>query len=414
MLTKSKQLLTSKLFKNTSLYFTITFIGKIIPFALVPFMTKYLAPDQYGIAATYQMYIVLFLLIIGFELNRYLDVYYFKVSSEEFQKYLSTIFSIVLLIGIVVQFINLILMQFIDIEGIDTMWMLFIPIFVLFKFLSVINSSLLRNEENPILYGKYTVSETLIYTLLSLLLAWMYHEWTSRASGLITSMVILGIFSYYRLKNRYNLRVYIDKTIVKKAFIYSTPFVFGLNLANIIFANSDKIILKYFYDYSVVGVFAVALVFSAIVGFVTDSFMKAWVPVFYRKLQNNDKDVDRYSFYIFIGLGIVSAVTIVVLTYIMPYMIDEKYHNAIDIMPYIAVGYILRVGEQLLLYYINFYEKTNVLYGVVILTILSSIICAYFLVKSFGVIGMAISINLFFIFKIIYYFGIVKKIRREQ
>jgi len=409
---KLRQLFTSVLFKNTSLYFTISFISKIIPFMILPLMTRYLPPLEYGIAATYQMYFMLFSLLIGFELNRYLDIYYFKVSKEEFEKYLSTVLSVVLVSSLVCFIITTFMTQFISLDVISFVWIAIIPLIVIFKFTFTINDSLYRNEENPIGYGRYTIAETLIQSLGALFLAYMFHSWTSKAYSFVLVMVLLGGLSYFRLKKQYSLKFYINKDILKKAIIYSAPFVFGLNLANVIFANSDKVILKYFYDYKVVGIYAIAFAFASITGFVTDSFMKAWVPVFYKKLQNNDKNVDRESFYIFIGLSLVSIVTIYILKIIMPYMIDIKYHDAIEIMPYIAIAYIFRLSEQLLLYYINFYERTNVLYVVVILTVLSSVVFAVLLVEKYGIIGMAISVNLFFIFKTIYYFNVLYKIRR--
>jgi len=412
MINKTKYFLKSNLFKNSSIYFIVTFMGKIIPFIIIPLMTVYLTPKEYGIAATYQMYVVLFGLIIGFELNRYLDVYYFKVPKEEFKKYLSTILSVVLLSSLAVFGITTIVMNFITVPSISFFWIATIPLIIMFKFTFMINDGLLRNEENPIAYGKYTITETLISSLVALGLAYFLHSWTSKAYSFIVAMIVLGGFSYFRLKKEYDIKFYINRDILKKAVIFSTPFVFGLNLANIIYANSDKVILLHFYDYTVVGVFAIALVFASITGFVTDSFMKAWVPIFYKKLKNNDKKVDKQSFYIFIGLGIVSLFTIYILTIIMPYMIDAKYYDALDIMPYIAVAYILRVGDQLLLQYINYYEKTFVLYAIIIIAIMSCIVFAYFFVDIYGIIGMAFAINLFYILLIAYYFYIFKNLKR--
>lgn len=409
MILKNKNFFKSNLFRNGSIYFIITFVSKIIPFMIIPLMTKYLTPKEYGVSAIYQMYIVLFGLVIGFELNRYLEIYYFKVSSDKFKDYISTIISAVFIFAFIVFFISFIIMNYIiTISNISFIWIVIIPFIIIFKFIFTINDSLLRNEENPIVYGKYTILEALIYSLGSLLLAYLFHNWTSKAYSFILTMIILGTSSYIRLRKFYNIKFSIDKQILKKALLYSAPFVFGLNLANIIFSNSDKIILLHFYNYKIVGIFAVAFVFASITGFVTDSFMKAWIPIFYKKLKNNDKNVNKESFLIFISLGIITIIVIFILKIIMPYMIDIKYSNAIEIMPYIAVAYIFRIGEQLLLYYINFYEITNSLYGIIVLTIFSNIICAYFFVQEYGIIGMAIAINMFFILKIIYYLSLLK------
>lgn len=413
MLTKLREFLKSDLLKNTSIYFFITFISKVIPFIIMPLMTVYLSPKEYGIAATYQMYVMLFTLVISFELNRYLDIYYFKVSKKEFEKYLSTVLSVILVSSGIGFIISLSVMQFIQIEAISFVWVITIPLIIIFKLTFIINNNLFRNEENPIAYGKYAIAETLIYTLGTLLLAYLYQSWTSKGYSFIFGMVLLGGFSYLRLKKDYGLKFYINCDILKKAVIYSAPFVFGLNLANIIFTNSDKVILKYFYDYSAVGIFAIALSFASIIGFVTSSFMKSWIPYFYKKLKNNDKYIDRQTFYIFIFLVIISIFVMYLIKLIMPYMIDKQYYYAVELMPYISLAYLFSIAEQLLLYYINFYEKTHVLYNVIYLSILSSVMLAYFMVEEFGIKGMAISMSVYFILKTIYYFMIVYKLRKK-
>ena len=403
MLNRINIFLKGELFKNSSIYFITTFISKILPFILLPFMTKYLNPHEYGVFATYYMYISFSLLIFGCELNRYLEVYYFKVSKKEFERYLSTVFSFVCIFSILGFILYSIIFLFIDSVDIGYYWFIIIPLLCILKFIVGINDVLLRNEEKAILYAKYIIFEILIYTLVSIVLAWLYYSWTSKAYGFVVSIVVLAVFSLIRLRKYYNLSFVFDKYILKKAFIYSLPCMFGLNLANILVANSDKIILLHFYDHSVVGILAIALVFASIVGFVTDSLMKAWIPIFYTKLQKKDKNVDKNCLYIFVFLSIVSVFTIFILMYIMRYMIDEKYYDAIDIMPYIAISYIFRIYSQILSNYINFYSITKAFYYDILIAFFINLIVAYLLVDYFGIIGMAISINLFFIFKSIVY-----------
>jgi len=403
MLNRINIFLKGELFKNSSIYFITTFISKILPFILLPFMTKYLNPHEYGVFATYYMYISFSLLIFGCELNRYLEVYYFKVSKKEFERYLSTVFSFVCIFSILGFILYSIIFLFIDSVDIGYYWFIIIPLLCILKFIVGINDVLLRNEEKAILYAKYIIFEILIYTLVSIVLAWLYYSWTSKAYGFVVSIVVLAVFSLIRLRKYYNLSFVFDKYILKKAFIYSLPCMFGLNLANILVANSDKIILLHFYDNSVVGILAIALVFASIVGFVTDSLMKAWIPIFYTKLQKKDKNVDKNCLYIFVFLSIVSVFTIFILMYIMRYMIDEKYYDAIDIMPYIAISYIFRIYSQILSNYINFYSITKAFYYDILIAFFINLIVAYLLVDYFGIIGMAISINLFFIFKSIVY-----------
>ena len=375
-------------------------------------MTSYLDPTEYGLAAMYQLFVVAFALIIGFELNRYLDVFYFKVPKEEFEKQLSTIVSSVTISSFVVFILTFLVMQFVVVPGIHFVWIVTIPLIVLFKFVFTVNDCLLRNEENAVGYGKYTIANTVIYSLVALGLAYLFHDWTSKAYSFVASMLPLGMLSYFRLRRDYNLNFHINKDILKKALIFSAPFVFGLNLANIVWANSDKIILLHFYDYRVVGTFAVALVFASITGFVTDSFMKAWVPLFYKRLQIGDENIHAQSLYVFLGLSVVSIITIFILTKIMPYMVNEKFYDAIDIMPYIAVAWIPRIGVQILLNYLNFHELTKYFYFDVVLAIFSGFIISYCLVSEYGVIGMAVSLNIYFVFRFIYYMFLIVKFNR--
>lgn len=401
---------SSTLMQNTTIYFAITFTGKMIPFLIVPFMTEFLTPFQFGVAATYVMYVTIFYVFIGFELTRYLDVNYFKLSKDDYSAQLSSIISYVLISSVIFSIALLVSSNFINFPNISQAWIYVIPLAILFKFINIANISLLRNEENPKLYGIYAISETFLYSALSLYLAWLLGEWTSKAGALIISIFVLGFFGMLRLKRKYNLRFNFSKSVLKKAFVYSIPYVFGLNLANVIFANSDKVILNYFYDYSEVGIFTLAFTFASIVGFVTDSFLKAWIPVFYKSLRDKDPNINKKTFFISILLAIVALISIEIIRFIMPFMINENFFKAIHLMPYIAFLFVPRVFEQLMLLYINFYGKTDVLYGVLFISLFTSIIAAYFLVEAYGVVGMAISMNLFIISKGIYYFYIVRKL----
>ena len=74
----------SKLFSNTLIYGLSGFFVASIPFLLMPFMTRNMSQEHYGLAIFFSSLLSLILPIIGFGSSNSLSVRYFQLEKKIF------------------------------------------------------------------------------------------------------------------------------------------------------------------------------------------------------------------------------------------------------------------------------------------------------------------------------------------
>ena len=67
-------------------------LNKSIPFFMLPVLTRYLTPDDYGLVTSFNVFISLFGIIIGLSAHGVVEANYFKLTKTEMAKYISNIF----------------------------------------------------------------------------------------------------------------------------------------------------------------------------------------------------------------------------------------------------------------------------------------------------------------------------------
>ena len=83
-----------KLFKNTFIYAGSSAINQAIPFFLLPIMTRYLTPTDYGIVATFNVLLAVMGVFVGLSMNGAVSVNFFKLNRDELKKYIGNVFFI--------------------------------------------------------------------------------------------------------------------------------------------------------------------------------------------------------------------------------------------------------------------------------------------------------------------------------
>ena len=87
-------LLGSKLAKDSLVYTFADVINKAIPFLLLPVLTHYLAPDDYGVIAAFGSFMGVVSMFISLSMNGAVSVNYYILEKSELAKYVASVLSI--------------------------------------------------------------------------------------------------------------------------------------------------------------------------------------------------------------------------------------------------------------------------------------------------------------------------------
>ena len=76
------------LVSHSLIYLVSTILNSTIPFLLLPVLTRYLTPEDYGIIVTFQLIVAVLTATIPLNLNGAISVQFFKIDLEVLKKYI--------------------------------------------------------------------------------------------------------------------------------------------------------------------------------------------------------------------------------------------------------------------------------------------------------------------------------------
>ena len=72
-----------KIVSNSIIYLCSSILKKAIPFLLLPILTKYLSPQEYGILSIFQLMILFLTAFVGMNMSMNVSKNFFKYTKEE-------------------------------------------------------------------------------------------------------------------------------------------------------------------------------------------------------------------------------------------------------------------------------------------------------------------------------------------
>ena len=381
-----------KLLKDSIIYLTTSSINKLIPFLLLPIITEYLLPEEYGLLSLFVLFITLFTAFIGMNMQLNISKNFFQVSKKKMAIIVGNMF-ILLSITFGIYFLIVLFFTPESIFSIPFNWFLLIPIISLFMIVNVINKTILRNEGKALLFGFFEISHSVVNMGVTLILLIAYGlSWYAQVYGLLLAYTIFFIVGIIYIRKHNYIVLKYDKSVLKNLLKVSLPMI-PHALGGTILTMSDRVFIEKMIDLETVGIYSVAYTFGMIVLLFSHSFIKAWNPWFYKKLASpssqNRKLIVKYSYLYIIGILFVAAFVSVFGNYVLPYFVNEAYHQATSYIFWIALGYAMFGIYQIFFPYLVHIEKTSFLAISTSIAALVNLLLNYICINSFGAIGAA-------------------------
>jgi len=397
------------LVKNSFVYLGTELINKAIPFLLLPLLTKYLTPIEYGVYGMYQVLISFLIPFVSMSLDINITRKFFKVNKEEMSKILN---SILLILNINVVFALLIIffisLFYSNLFGIPSNILLLMPLIIFVQAINSFNLTILRNNEKALIYGLFQIAITAINFLFAvILLIYFKLSWMSLVYGILIAHFFVSIFSFFSLKKQYKIgfNFYSFKDIYK----VSLPLIFHLLGGSIIFL-SDRLFIQQMEGLKEVGLYSVGNQFGMITMIVINAIIMAVNPWMFKKLANNDKDLIKKSLYLMFLFLMLGLIIWKVSLFVFPYVVDKSYLKATDVILWITLGFVARGFYQIFYNVIVHEGKTNIFMYITFSAGAINLLLNYYLIKINGMVGAAQATFIVFVIMFIIAFYYANKI----
>jgi len=384
----------NKFIKNISIYISTDILNKMIPFLLLPILTRYLTPNEYGIIAMFFVVTSMLGIIMTIETNTAIGVFFFKKSHRKLKIFIYNILVIISVLTSIVLVTSLIFSSILtELLALPTEWILIAIVVTFTQFLTTINIVLWQSEHNSIFVGVYNISQTIINLSLSLvLIIGLKMGWEGRLIAITFASIIFGGYSLALLFKRDYIEMKFDKESIKEALSFGLPLL-PHALSGWFRTGIDRIFLTTYISAAATGMYTVAFQIASILYVVAVALNKAFSPYLYKKLNDITTEekikLIRYSYGYFLLLLIGAFILSGISPFIVNYFLGSKFVEAQQYITFLSFSFAFQGMYLMVVNYVLYMKKTAFLSYVTITISIIHILLSYILITHYGLLGAA-------------------------
>lgn len=385
-----------KLLRSFSIYTIASFINKGMMFAIIPFLTNVITPEQNGIISLYGVF-VLFVIpftLLGFPNSIVIE--YSRLNKIEFKSFFSSSLLLSSLSFIILFIIFFFSGKYIALFfGIPYKLLLWGMFFIYFNVFFEGILAYLRTIDKPMAFVSVSFAKNLLELVLIIFLV-IQHKMGAEGkvlAGVLAGLAITAYAIIYFYKNDLFTANINKKYLTNELKFGISQIFFLLNL--FVLSSADKFMInRLLNDKPGLGIYFVANQFAFIINVIGAAFYFSFQPVLYNYLSNLTVEV-KYKLvkikYIFIVTLLICTILLTIATpvFYKLFIKNMAYHSGIKYVIWNAFGYFFWGLYAIFLSYFYYYRKNRV---VIIMSVYSVIICLlsnYLLIKRFNIMGAA-------------------------
>lgn len=384
-----------KLYRHFTIYTGANFLNQMIPFILLPIMTRFLTPHDYGVWATFMAISGIITVTITMGCTGAVTRGYFDIKKRDFNfsQYLSNAVLINITVFIVVSFLVFLSRSFISERlKIASSWLLFLPVIGVSTAIFSIPLKLFVFKQKPLPYVVMRGSNTFMEILISILFVVIVGlGWRGRVLGVTITKLLFLIIGILLLRGNL-LRFSIRRDYIKDIMKFGVPiFIKALCIAAI--AATDRIFLNRLVGLSATGIYSVGYSISAIILFLVGAFNLAWRPILYEKLNSANEstriNLVKYTYLLSVVIIVAALTVIFVSPHILKILVGQKFYVAYPFISWLVLANVFYGLHMMMAAYIHFQKKTYLLSIIAAVMVTCNIIFTYSFIRLNGAIGAA-------------------------
>jgi O-antigen/teichoic acid export membrane protein len=400
-----------KLLTSFSIYSLVGFVSAGVGFFLMPVLSHYLNPADYGVISLINTYVLLASPIISVVASGLLSVEYFKQKDRlEFASLFSSIQVIpvlpTLLLSAIGYFFYSHLAPVMELPA-DSAWSIAV-IFLLSLFTIYVEtlSSYLILKKNAGTFAVFNIGRTFLEISLTLyFVIYLRYGWQGRILSWLITSFLFAILSFLFFYKEELLTFNIKKKYICQGILFGAPLILH-TIGKFVVNQSDRIFIAKMISINEAGIYNVGYTIGSVVLFVITPFVNIFTPFLMERLADiNEKkkvEIVKLSYGYLFFLVIVMAILNLGAPLLFRYLIDVSYYRGLSFVFWVSLGYFFWGIYLLFGGYIYFYNKSKILGWLAIVNVVCNLVFNYVFISFFGSIGAAYASALsFFIISLI-------------
>jgi len=368
-----------------------------MPFALLPILTRYLTPVEYGQVAIFQTLLAGLGTFIGISAQGIAGVKYYDGQVSELEKkYFVGNCLLVLAATTVFTFLLVVIFgqAFSDWIALDAKWLMLSIFVATATFVATIRMGQWQVRKQAKNYGVFQVSQGLINMLLSLVVVVYFLKGAvGRIWALSITTLVFAFLALFLLYKDDLIGIAWRPKYLREIFAFGLPLM-PHTIGNFLLLSVDRIIINDQFGLAQVGIYIVAVQLASIIGMIIESIHSAYVPWLYERLKRNDfdekKQIVRWTYVYFMALLGIVPLAFIFGPLLLKIIAGAKYSEASNIIGWLVLGQAFSGMYLMVTGYIFYSKRTGLLSLSTMTSGLVNIGLLMFLIPFMGLMGAAV------------------------
>lgn len=322
---------TPKLLKASLIYSFGNMLPQLVNFLLLPFYSRVLSPEDYGVIATVEMYIYIISIFMCLCLDRAAQRFFFDNECLDKRRIvLSTFFWTIILVSLSLSLALYLLKDSLPMS-LSFPFYPFVAISIvlsLFNSFSLLTTVYFQLIEKPLIFTLLKLIRFIINIMFVLfMLLWVGANAQNKLLGdLYAVMLMLPIYLFIACKY---FGFGFDWKILKAGFSFSIPFIPTLLVAWVL-GMSNRFFIEKYLTLADVGFFSMAFKIASVAIILSSSIAVAFGPIFYKLANQEGKDSKTLydlSLKVVYGTIVIVFVLMLFIPEVVNWFLDVKYHS---------------------------------------------------------------------------------------
>lgn len=384
----------TSLLRSVGLYMVANAINAAVPFLLLPILTRYLSPAEYGLVAMYTVVTALTGALIAFGVHGAVSRLYFEYGEKEFSEFVGNCLLILLigsaLAGVVLHFAGDIIERY---SAFPEEWLWAVLITAMGQSVGNIVLAIWQVRTMPRIYGVFQVSQSLLSAGISIVLVVMLHMgWQGRVLGQTVATACSAIVAMYYLFSQGWAILRPNVAHLVEALRYGSPLVLHV-VGGIAISMADRVIITNQLTLTDTGLYVVAVQVVMVFGFVVDAFNRAYAPWLFENLKTGDKAVRRrivVGTYLYFGAILFFALVFsAVSSQLLEFFVGERFAGGAPYIFWLSLSAAFMGMYYMVTLYIQYEKRTELLALITTVVGCMNVAVCYVFVSRWGGIGAA-------------------------
>lgn len=371
-------------------------VAGVTPFLLLPLLTKYLTPTQFGEVTSFLILAALLGNLVGMSSHGFVAVRFFKTAADQFKTAVSTVIGMLGVMHVVAFAVVGLGHPLLERAlGLSLSEVLLAVVAALFLNLNFVFLAIFQSSSQPWRYLQSRVLQGSIELGLCLALLFLVAAEASARTNSYTialaASALMG-WAYCAAQGRVSARV--EMMWVREMLRFGGPLLPHI-VAGTAITYMDRLVVTSLLGIESLGIYMVAMQFGMAMIALIEPLNKALAPWLFHQLNKNDEGIRRMivkrTFQLFLVLIVAGIVLAEAGDLLFDHFVGAAFKDARSLIPWVVGGFVMQGMYYTQVNYFFFTERTGVLSMVTGTTAVVGVGISYLLVTNFGMMGAGVS-----------------------